>query len=42
MIRNFKVKVFCVIADNLNCHRETDELYIAQPPVTAQIRFLAY
>jgi DNA-binding transcriptional LysR family regulator len=41
MIQNFKVKVFCVIADNLNCHRATDDLLITQPTVTAQIRSLA-
>jgi DNA-binding transcriptional LysR family regulator len=41
MIQNFKVKVFCVVADNLNCHGVTDDLHITQPAVTAQIRFLA-
>jgi DNA-binding transcriptional LysR family regulator len=41
MIENFKVKVFCVVADNLNCHRATDELHVTQPAVTDQIRFLA-
>jgi DNA-binding transcriptional LysR family regulator len=41
MIENSTVKVFCVIAENLNCHRATDELHITQPAVTAQIRFLA-
>lgn len=41
MIHDFKVKVSCVVADNLNCPRATDELHIARPAVTAQIRLLA-
>jgi DNA-binding transcriptional LysR family regulator len=41
MIENFNLKVFRVIADNLNYHRATDELHIKQPAVTAQIEFLA-
>jgi DNA-binding transcriptional LysR family regulator len=40
MIENFKVKVFRVVAHNLNYRRAADELYITQPPVTAQIRSL--
>ena len=41
MIGNSKVKVFCVITDNLNYYRATDEPYITQSAITAQIRFLA-
>ena len=41
MIQNFKAEVFRVVADNLNCHRATDEPHISQPSVAAQIRFLA-
>jgi DNA-binding transcriptional LysR family regulator len=40
MIENFKLKVFRVVADNLNYRRAADELYITQPAVTAQIRSL--
>lgn len=40
MIENFKLKVFRVVADNLNYRRAADELHITQPAVTAQIRSL--
>jgi DNA-binding transcriptional LysR family regulator len=40
MIDNFKLKVFRVVADNLNYRRAADELHITQPAVTAQIRSL--
>ncbi len=40
MIENFKLKVFCVVADNLNYRRAADELHITQPAVTAQFRSL--
>jgi DNA-binding transcriptional LysR family regulator len=35
MIENFKLKVFRVVADNLNYRRAADELHITQPAVTA-------
>ncbi len=40
MIENFKLKVFRVVADNLNYRRAAEELHITQPAVTAQIRSL--
>ncbi len=40
MIENFKLKVFRVVADNLNYRRVADELHFTQPAVTAQIRSL--
>jgi DNA-binding transcriptional LysR family regulator len=40
MIENFKLKVFRVVADNLNYRRAADELNITQPAVTAQIKSL--
>jgi DNA-binding transcriptional LysR family regulator len=40
MIVNFKLKVFRVVADNLNYRRAADELHLTQPAVTAQIRSL--
>jgi DNA-binding transcriptional LysR family regulator len=40
MIENFKLKVFRVVADNLNYRRAADELHITQPAVTAQIQSL--
>jgi DNA-binding transcriptional LysR family regulator len=40
MIENFKLKVFRVVADNLNYRKAADELHITQPAVTAQIRSL--
>jgi DNA-binding transcriptional LysR family regulator len=40
MIENFKLKVFRVVADNLNYRRAADELHITQPAVTAQIKSL--
>jgi DNA-binding transcriptional LysR family regulator len=40
MIENFKLKVFRVVADNLNYRRAAAELHITQPAVTAQIRSL--
>jgi DNA-binding transcriptional LysR family regulator len=40
MIENFKLKVFRVVADNLNYRRAADELHITQPAVTSQIRSL--
>jgi len=40
MIGNFKLKVFRVVADNLNYRRAAEELHITQPAVTAQIRSL--
>jgi hypothetical protein len=41
MIQNFTVKLFCVVADNLNCHGATNELHDTQSAITAQIGFLA-
>jgi DNA-binding transcriptional LysR family regulator len=40
MIENFKLRVFRVVADNLNYRRAAEELHITQPAVTAQIRSL--
>ena len=36
MIENFKLKVFRVVADNLNYRRAADELRIIQPAVTSR------
>jgi len=35
MIENFKLKVFRVVAENLNDRRAAEELPITQPAVTA-------
>ncbi len=40
MIDNFKLKVFRVVTDTLNYRKAADELHLAQPAVTAQIRSL--
>lgn len=40
MMENFKLKVFCVVADSLNFRRAADELHLTQPAVTAQIKSL--
>ncbi|MFY9854666.1 MAG: LysR family transcriptional regulator [Terracidiphilus sp.] len=37
MIENFKLKVFRIVADNLNFRGAAEELHITQPAVTAQI-----
>jgi DNA-binding transcriptional LysR family regulator len=41
MIEDFKLKVFRMVANDLNYYRATDEPYITQSAITAQIRFLA-
>jgi DNA-binding transcriptional LysR family regulator len=37
MSENFKLKVFRVVADTLNCRKAADEPQLTQPAITAHI-----